>query len=92
MPYFPPCGDERKAGSAEFSRRKKSTIVVRHISGDRVVAMIEVISPGNKSGYIEPVEFGDIFPDMPLFLELGRFVDVPLEHTYANAWQAMPDR
>jgi uncharacterized protein DUF4058 len=34
---------------AEFYRRKKSTIVVRHISGDRVVAMIEIVSPGNKS-------------------------------------------
>ncbi|MCY2963028.1 MAG: DUF4058 family protein [Planctomycetota bacterium] len=149
--------------SAEFSRRKKSTIVVRHVSGDRVVAMIEVISPGNKNslhalrgfvskacellerrihllildpfppgkrdphgihgaiweeleeqveplpsskrlqfvsyecdfstrGYIEPVEVGDTLPDMPLFLEPGRYVDVPLEHTYANAWRAMPER
>ena len=33
----------------EFYRRKKSTIVVRHVSGDRVVAMIEIVSPGNKS-------------------------------------------
>lgn len=35
--------------SAEFYRRRKSTIVVRHVSGDRVVAMIEVVSPGNKN-------------------------------------------
>ncbi len=34
---------------AEFYRRKKSSIVVRHVSGDRVVAMIEIVSPGNKS-------------------------------------------
>jgi hypothetical protein len=34
---------------AEFYRRKKSSIVVRHISGDRIVAMLEIISPGNKS-------------------------------------------
>ncbi|WP_020472494.1 DUF4058 family protein [Zavarzinella formosa] len=32
-----------------FYRRKKSSVVVRHVSGDRIVAMIEVISPGNKS-------------------------------------------
>ena len=35
---------------AEFYRRKKSWIAVRHVSNDRVVAIIEVISPGNKAG------------------------------------------
>jgi hypothetical protein len=34
---------------AEFHRRKKSTIAVRHVSGDRIVAVVEVVSPGNKS-------------------------------------------
>ncbi len=33
----------------EFYRRKKSAIAVRHVSGDRVVAMIEIVSPGNKA-------------------------------------------
>jgi len=33
----------------EFYRRKQNTVVVRHVSGDRVVAMIEVVSPGNKN-------------------------------------------
>jgi hypothetical protein len=34
----------------EFYRRKKSAIAVRRVSGDRLVAMIEILSPGNKSG------------------------------------------
>jgi hypothetical protein len=34
---------------AEFHRRKKSSIAIRHVSGDRIVAMIEIISPGNKN-------------------------------------------
>jgi hypothetical protein len=34
---------------AEFHRRKKSSIAVRHVSGDRIVAMIEIVSPGNKN-------------------------------------------
>jgi hypothetical protein len=33
----------------EFYRRKQNSIVVRHVSGDRVIAMIEIVSPGNKS-------------------------------------------
>ena len=33
----------------DYYRRKRNTVVVRHVSDDRVVAMIEVVSPGNKS-------------------------------------------
>jgi Protein of unknown function (DUF4058) len=31
-----------------FYRRKQRSVVVRHVSGDHVVAMIEIVSPGNK--------------------------------------------
>jgi len=34
---------------AEFYRRKKSSVVIRHVSDDRIIAMVEIISPGNKS-------------------------------------------
>src|SRR5206468_78175 len=33
----------------ELVRRKRSAIVVRHVSGDRIIAVVEVLSPGNKS-------------------------------------------
>ncbi|HEX5271095.1 MAG TPA: DUF4058 family protein, partial [Gemmataceae bacterium] len=33
----------------EFYRRKQNMIAVRHVSGDRVVAIIEIVSPGNKA-------------------------------------------
>jgi hypothetical protein len=29
---------------------KRRTLVIRHASGDRIVALIEIVSPGNKSG------------------------------------------
>lgn len=35
--------------TTEFHRRQKSSVVVRHVSGDRIVAMIEIVSPGNKN-------------------------------------------
>jgi hypothetical protein len=34
----------------EFYRRKQNVVVVRHVSGDRLVAIVEIVSPGNKSG------------------------------------------
>lgn len=148
---------------AEFYRRKKSSIVVRHVSGDRIVAMLEVVSPGNKASrhalrafvdkacellehrihllivdpfpatprdpngihaaiweevedksftlpadkplmlvsyecgpttraHISALAVGDPLPDMPLFLEPGGHVLVPLESTYQTAFAAMPRR
>jgi hypothetical protein len=32
-----------------FYRRKQSTIAVRHVSGDDLVAIVEIVSPGNKA-------------------------------------------
>ena len=34
----------------EFYRRKQNVVAVRHASGDRLVAVVEVVSRGNKSG------------------------------------------
>lgn len=33
----------------EFYRRKQNVVAVRHVSDDRVVSLVEVVSPGNKS-------------------------------------------
>src|SRR4051794_4373661 len=38
----------RIISEAEIYRREKSAIAVHHVSGDRLVAMIEIVSPGNK--------------------------------------------
>ena len=33
----------------EFYRRKQNVVAVRHVSDDRLVAFVEIVSPGNKS-------------------------------------------
>lgn len=142
---------------------RRWNIAVRHSSDDRVVALVEIVSPGNKSSqhavrsfldkftyfmdngvhflildlhppgprdpqgihgvawaeysndpftlpadkpltfasydagpprcaYVEPVAVGDALPDMPLFLEPGAYVSVPLELAYLDAWNRVPMR
>lgn len=161
----PPKATHMDQTDAEFYRRKKSTIVIRHVSDDRIVAMVEIVSPGNKGGrnafrafldktcqllenkihlliidlfpptrrdpqgihvaiwnelkddddtpdapgdkpltlaayesdlvvkaFVETVSVGDALPDMPLILEPGGSIAVPLEKTYTAAWQAVPRR
>jgi hypothetical protein len=147
----------------EFYRRKQNVVAVRHVSGDHLVAIVEIVSKGNKSGrkafedfvhkaaellnhgvhllildlqpttprdpqgihgalwyevagqehvrptdkpltlaayesgtgvraFIEPVSVGDTLIDMPLFLDPGRYVAVPLEETYRAAFDSVPRR
>lgn len=147
----------------EILARKKSRIAIRHVSDDTVVAIVEIVSPGNKDSrhairsfvekaadflrggihlliidlfpptprdprgihaaiwseimddgfappdgepltlvayraadvkqaYIEPTAVGQALPDMPLFLEPGLYVPVPLEKTYQSAFEAVPKR
>lgn len=147
----------------EFYRRRQSEVVVRHASGDRIVAVVEIVSPGNKSSraamrtfvekvaqllhqhvhvlildlhppgvrdpegihgavweeitgdsyaasvdqpltlvayesaatiraYVQGVAVGQALIEMPLFLEPGAHVPVPLEATYQCAFAALPRR
>ena len=147
----------------EFYRRKQKLVAVRHVSGDRVVAVVEIVSPGNKAArnplrafiqkaahlldkgvhlliadlfppgrrdpdgihaeiwqevagqeytapadkpltlaaydagialraYVVHVALGDPLADMPLFLEPGLAVTVPLEATYNAAFAEVPRR
>lgn len=146
-----------------FYRRKQKVVTVRHVSGDRIVAVVEIVSPGNESArnplrafvqkaaeliangvhlllidlhppgrrdpeeihpevweeisgeecarpagkpltvasyeagdevnaYVKNVAAGDVLPDMPLFLEPGQAVMVPLEETYMTTFLALPRR
>jgi hypothetical protein len=147
----------------DFYRRKQNVVAVRHVSGDHLVAIVEVVSKGSKSGrkafddfvrkaaeflsrqvhllildlqpttsreprgihgaiwdevagqeyrrpddkpltlaayesgasvraFVEPIGMGDPLIDMPLFLDPGRYVAVPLEETYRLAFDSVPRR
>jgi hypothetical protein len=143
--------------------RRSRHLVVRHVSGHQVVALVEIVSPSNKDrrahvrelaekvvrslesgvhvllldllppgrldpgglhgavwayfdraayepppdgrltlvsyawdgqephAYIEPVAVGQPLRDMPLFLTADRYVNVPLESTYSEAYRDMPE-
>jgi hypothetical protein len=150
------CPDE-----ATMYRQARRTLAIRHRSNRRLVAMIEVVSPGNKDGeqhleefvdkavealrngihllvidlnppgecdpqgmhaaiwsivggrgfelpanrpltlaaymadrrpqaFVEPRAVGQPLPDMPLFLAVGWYVNVPLEATYSAAYAGLP--
>lgn len=142
-------------------RNLRRTITIRHRSGDPIIALIEIVSPGNKNAdkpferfvdkcasaihdgihvllidlnsptcrdphgihaavwscavgddfipppdrsltlasylseptpqaFVEPVAVGDVLPDMPVFLDVYRYISVPLESTYMQAFEGVP--
>lgn len=44
------------------------------------------------TAYVEPVAVGQALSDMPLFLDPGHYVNVPLESTYQAAYEGVPRR
>ena len=55
---------------------------------DRLCASYE--SSDEYTAYLEPLAVGDVLPDIPLFLSIGRHVKTPLETTYQSTWEAAP--
>ncbi len=49
MLLSPPAVQVTAETDMDFYRRKQASVVLRHVSGDRVVAVVEVVSPGNKA-------------------------------------------
>jgi hypothetical protein len=43
-----------------------------------------------KTAYVEPIAVGSPLPTMPLFLKGDLYVDLSLEKTYADTWNALP--
>ncbi len=153
----------RRQTAEQSTLARQRSIAIRHVSGHRLVALIEIISPGNKDrashikeftdkavdalnhdvhllvvdlfppgandpfgihgvifqrleqsddpydlppnepmtlaayvaggrvdAYIEHVGVRAALPDMPLFLNPDRYINVPLESTYTEAYRGMP--
>jgi hypothetical protein len=157
----PPQVQFRARTEIDLYAEKSKAVVIRHSSDHRVIAVVEIVSPGNKScrhelrmfvekavemlfagihlliidlfppsrrdpegihrviwdelresdftlpagkpltlvayaaderpeAFIEPTAVHRPLVDMPLFLEPGEYIRVPLETTYGAAWEAVP--
>jgi hypothetical protein len=153
---------QRKVSANGTARQRRRTLAIRHVSGHRLVALVEIVSSANKdraesvtafvNKAVDAIELGihvllvDLFPpgthdplgmhgaiwsflddepceyparkrltlasflagsprelflehlavgsalaDMPLFLSLDRYVNVPLEATYQAAYRGVPE-
>jgi hypothetical protein len=151
----------RKLSASSATRGARRTLAIRHVSGNRIVALVEIVSPANKDrrahveefidkaeiallhgihlllvdlfppgtydhlgmhgalwerfdddpylllpgepltlasyvagpcpeAYVEHLAVGSPLAEMPLFLNPDRYVNIPLEATYAAAFRGLP--
>ena len=57
---------------------------------DRPLTLASYEADDIKHAYVQPIAVGDTLPPMPIFLDPGWYVDVPLEETYQQAWEGTP--
>ncbi len=59
---------------------------------DKRLTLVSYEAGAPMSAYLEPIAVGDTLLDMPLFLNPGAYITVPLEATYQAEWRTMPKR
>ena len=63
---------------------------VTELPADRSLLAASYEAAPEVTAYAEPFRVGDPLPAMPLFLEIGDYVQVPLEQTYVEAFETVP--
>jgi hypothetical protein len=56
------------------------------------LTLASYVAAGAVTCYVEPTAVGAPLIDMPLFLDPGHYVNVPLEATYMAAYEGVPRR
>ena len=57
---------------------------------DRKLTLAAYQAAPIKTAYVEPFAIGELIPDMPLFLHNDYYINVPLEATYRDTWNVLP--
>ncbi len=57
---------------------------------DKQLTLVAYQTAPIKTAYVEPIAIGSIIPAMPLFLQNEFYINVPLEETYMETWNVLP--
>jgi hypothetical protein len=60
------------------------------LPADRPLTFVSYSSGPSPIAYLQHPVVGDELPTLPLFLTAERYIDLPLEATYATAWSGVP--
>lgn len=61
------------------------------LPSDRQLTLAAYQAAPIKTAYVEPYAVGRPLPDMPLFLHNDFYINVPLDATYVDTWNVLPE-
>ena len=63
---------------------------VYELPADKPLTLVAYEADTPPCAYVEPTAVGSVLPSMPLFLQPGWYINVPLEQTYMAAYRGVP--
>ncbi len=58
--------------------------------GDEPLTLVSYVAGSQVEAYVEPLAVGQVLPEMPLFLQVDRYINIPMEQTYQTAFHGSP--
>ena len=86
-PFPPGPRDRQGIHSAIWSEFTDQPFELPH---DRPLTIVSYQTTPIKTAYVEPIAMSAALPDMPLFLKDNYYINVPLESTYMETWNVLP--
>jgi hypothetical protein len=87
---LPPGSHDPHGMHGEILQRLEASDEAYESSADEPLTLASYAAGPQIDIYVEPVAVGAALPDMPLFLRPDRYVSVPLESTYQDAYRGLP--
>jgi hypothetical protein len=87
---LPPGSHDPQGMHGLISQRLNASDEPYDLPSDAPLTLASYVAVPRVEAYIEHLAPGAALPEMPLFLHPDRYINVPLEPTYAAAYRGMP--
>jgi hypothetical protein len=87
---FPPGSHDPQGMHDVIQQRLNPFEETYELPADEPLTLASYVAEPRVAVYLEHLAVGSVLPDMPLFLRPDRYIDLPLEATYQEAYRGMP--
>jgi hypothetical protein len=90
LDLFPPGSQDPQGIHGAVVQRLNSFVAPYDLPADEPLTLASYVAGPRVDVYLEHLAVGAVLPEMPLFLRPDRYVNLPLETTYQEAYRGFP--
>jgi len=87
---LPPGSFDRQGIHGYIRQRLFDPAEIYNLPADEPLTLASYVGGETIETFVEPIGVGGVLAEMPLFLSAERYINLPLESTYAAAYHGMP--